>query len=112
VRTLYIFFFYYISFLYLGFVTIIFTYVHTQLLLGGPGLELGSQLTSKEGLVFPTKGSSSPSDPTTPLSSCEHPYFPLYVTLPLGVTSSLSLSLSLFSLQNCQPPFYTHFLYL
>ena len=75
--------------------------VHTQLLLDRLGLGLGSQLTCRVGLVFPNKGSSSPSDPMTPLSSWEHPYLPLCVALPLSIASSLSLSLSL---QNCQPP--------
>ena len=64
--------------------------VHTQPLLYGPGLRLGSQLTCRVGIVFPTKGSSSPSDTMTSLNLSEHPYFPLYVALSPGSTSSLS----------------------
>ena len=63
--------------------------VRTQPLLNGPGIGLGSQLTCRVGLVFPTKGSSSPSVPMTPFSSSEHPYFPLCVALCLGIASSL-----------------------
>ena len=46
-------------------------YVRTQLLLNGPGLELGSQLICMVGLEFPTKGSSLPSILITPLNSHE-----------------------------------------
>ena len=76
-------------------------FVCTQPLLNGSGLGLGSQLTCRVGLVFPIKGNSSPSDTMTSLNPSEHTYFPLYVALSPGFTSSLSLSL--FSLQNCQP---------
>ena len=71
-------------------------HVRTQpLLLNGPGLGLGSQLTCRVGLVFLTKGSSFLGDTMTTLSPSEHPCFPLCVALPLGIASSLSLSLSL-----------------
>ena len=59
------------------------------------------------GLVFSTKDSSWPSDPTTPLNPHEFSLFPPWVTLPLCVALSpsctSSLSFFLFSLQNCQP---------
>ena len=44
------------------------------LLLDGLGLELGSQFTCIVGLVFPTRGSSSPNDPMAPHSSHEFPF--------------------------------------
>ena len=78
--------------------------VRTQLLLSGPGLELGLQFTCIVGLVFPTKGNSLPSDPMTPLSSHELPFFPLWVALPLGGTSSLSLSFTLYFLLRIANP--------
>ena len=48
--------------------------VHTQLLLNGPGLELGLQLICMVGLKFPTKGSSSPSILITPFNFQELPF--------------------------------------
>ena len=72
--------------------------VRTQLLLSGPGLELGLQFTCIVGLVFPTKGGSLPSDPMTPLSSHKLLLF-ISKLLPLLVVLALSLSplLSIFS---------------
>ena len=83
--------------------------MRTQTPLNGLGLGLGSQLTCNVGLVFPTKGSSSPKSPMTPLSSNEHPYSSFCATPPLVL---LALSLSLFSLQSCQPPLFTQFCYI
>ena len=65
--------------------------VGTQPLPQGQGLELSSQFTYRVGLVFLTKGSSTPSDTMTPLSPSEHPHFPLCVALPLGIVGSLYL---------------------
>ena len=67
--------------------------VHTQPQLDEPGLGSGSQLTCRVGLVFPTKGSSTPSDTIISLNPNEHPYLPPCVALSPGCTSLLFLSL-------------------
>ena len=81
--------------------------MRTQLLLNGPSLGLGSQLTCRVGLVFLTKGSSFPDDTMTPLSPNEHPCFPLCVALPLGIARSLSLTLSPHFLFRIANPFFS-----
>ena len=63
-------------------------------------------------LVFPTKGSSLPSDPMTPLSSHELLFFPFWVDLPLGGTSSLSLLLFIFSSELPSPILHSILLFI
>ena len=73
---------------------------------------MGSQITCIVGLVFLTKGSSLLIDPMTPLSSLELPFFPLWVALPHGGTSSLSLLLFIFSSKLPTPTLHSIMLFI
>ena len=80
--------------------------VHTQLLLNGLGLGLGLQLTCRVSLVFPNKGSSSPSDPKTPLAPVNTLTLLSVLLSPLVLLAlSLSSLLPIFSSELPTPHF-------
>ena len=86
---------------------------YPKLRLMGQAQNGAHNLLIQVGLVFPTKGSSWPSDPTAPLIPYEFPLFPPYVALPLcvilspGCPSSLSLSISSSELPTSPFSFYS-----